>query len=330
MKAAPSYFQEFSAQFAASWNRFWFAPRDPLGVCLLRVIVGLAGVGYLLSHSTDLVTWFGPRGLLPVDTVQHLTGAFDPGVPHYRFSFLNAADAPALLWIVHVLGILVLMAFTVGFFSRISAVLSLAVVLSYVHRAPMLTGPFEPVLSMLIFYLCLAPCGACWSVDRWRARRKAAADLAGDPAGRPSVTATISTRLIQVHLAGLYLMMGLSKLGSECWWMGDAVWWLMARVESRPFDLTFLGGRTYLINFWTHAIVLFELAWPLLIWQRRARPLLLGAAVVMWSLLALLTGLAAFCVLMLAASFSFLEPAAWRSLFAPRRAAAPSPVAPRE
>ena len=106
--------------------------------------------------------------------------------------------------------------------------------------------------------------------------------------------------------------MALTQLAGQVWWAGEAVWWVMARTESRLVDLTGLSTSMYVINLWTHAIVLFELMFPLLVWNRLARPLLLTLAVLLWIPLALLTGAVSFCALMLVANLAFLPPDAFR------------------
>ena len=168
----------------------------------------------------------------------------------------------------------------------------------------MITGPFESVLTMLLFYLCWAPCGACWSIDRRLAAWKSPG--AQDQGLPVSIGANISQRLMQVHLSALYLLMGLSMLAGEVWWAGEAVWWLVARGESRLVDLTFLDRHLILINLWTHAVVLFALLFGVLIWNSLARPLLLALSLLLWIPLALVTGLVSYCGLMLIAGLCFL------------------------
>jgi hypothetical protein len=116
---------------------------------------------------------------------------------------------------------------------------------------------------------------------------------------------------MQVHLAAFYLFMGLSKLAGETWWAGEAVWWLLARTESRWIDLTGLGSAMLLVNGWTHALVWFELAFGVLIWVRLARPILLGISLLAWGSLALITGMIDFCAMMLIANLCFLPAALW-------------------
>ena len=207
-------------EFGQAWNRFWFAPLDPYVLCLLRIGAGFFALFYLLSWTVDLIRWFGPDGLLSRSTVGLLTGASQG--PVFHPSFFYWSNEPAVLWTIHGMSILVVVLFAVGLFTRVTAVLSLAAVLSYVHRGPMLTGTFEPVLTMFLLYLCLAPCGAYLSIDAWRRARKGQAPAG--PAGEPPryVSARISQRLVQVHLAALYAMMALNQLGGDVWWSGNS------------------------------------------------------------------------------------------------------------
>jgi hypothetical protein len=167
---------------------------------------------------------------------------------------------------------------------------------------------------MVMCYLCLAPCGRRFSLDRLLARRTALASPAGKAADQDlSTSSTIATRLIQIHLALLVAMMGFSKLLGETWWSGGGVWWLIARPESRLIDLTAIYATPKLIDLWTHGIVLFELGFPVLIWVPLARPLLLAIAAVVWASLALVTGDTTFALMLWIASMVFISPGVIRS-----------------
>jgi hypothetical protein len=300
MTAVTDYLSRLASDFGAAWNRFWFTPRDARGVCLLRILTGILATYFLVSHTPDLLRWFGPGGLLPVETVRQLIGG-NASEFTFRPSYLNQLQSPSALWTVHLVAILIAVAFTLGIFTRLTNVLTLLAVLAYIHRAPMITGQFEAVLTMLLCYLVLAPSGVCWSLDR----RLRGATKEVD-AMTPSLGASLSTGLIRLHTCGFCVVMGLTMLAGQVWWNGEAVWWLIARPDSRLVDLTWLHGSVYAINLWTHAIVLFLLAFPLLIWKREARPMLLAFAVIFWLSLGLLTGLLAFCAAMLVASLAFL------------------------
>ena len=306
---------------ARAWNRFWFQPSDPSTLSVLRILVGLSALAYVYSHSADLVVWFAGDGVLPIETVRQLTGASATDQPTvYRWSYFYLFDSPSLLWIAHAGGLLAAVALTLGYYTRVSCVVALVVVLSYVHRAPMITGLAEPVLTLLLLYLCFAPCGARYSLDAWRRRDD---ERRGLPCAENCVSATLSSRLMQVHLSAFYLMMGLTKLAGTTWWSGEAVWWLGARTESRLFAWTFLHDYMLLVNLWTHGIVLFELSFGVLVWCQSCRRALLTTAVFMWVSLALLTGMVGFCTLMIIANLCFVSPQTSGAFVAAIRATKP-------
>ncbi len=317
------YFRELNKRLGEAWNRFWFTPADVLAVCVLRVLAGGAALLYVLSFSQDLTTWFAADGLLPRETVLILNspaGQTDGSanvVTGLRLSYFYLTDAPAMLWAMHAMGVAIVALFTAGVLSRVMNVLSLIVVLAYVHRAPMIAGHAEPLLAMLLLYLCLAPTGARLSFDRlWKKRRSAkASDVSeADEDDTRSWAANLSLRMIQVHLVMFCLMMGLTKLAGQSWWMGEAMWVLIAQSDSHLVDFTWLRGNTFIINAWTHAIVVLELMFPVLIWNRWTRPLVLAAALVVWLPLMMVTGLIGLYVVLIIACCAFLPVSLWRRM----------------
>jgi len=164
---------------------------------------------------------------------------------------------------------------------------------------------------MLMIYMCIGASGAHLSVDAWWRKRKAGATDADAVA--PSVWTNLATRLMQVHLSLVYFMMVVAKLRSDDWWAGQAVGWMWARVgEDRVIDLSGLLAHPYTYNAATLAIMLFELAFVFLVWLPRTRPLMLVLSACLWLMLALTTGLTAFCLLMLVANLVFVSPESLR------------------
>jgi hypothetical protein len=304
-------FSELVDAFGRGWNRFWFTPADPAPCAVLRIAVGLLTVLHLATLSFDLERWYSRDGLLPPETVHTLiTGGREE--VHYHLTYLGGLGG-AGLWMVHAVAISAAVAFTTGLFTRVSGVLTLVAVLAYVHRVPQVAGHAEPALAFLLLYLCIAPSGAMLSIDGWMRRRRAASLLpAGvDDPGQLSVVANIGQRLIQVHLAMFVAMMGLTKLYGDAWWDGEAIWLLLAQPYSRPFDLTGLRDWAYTLNLWTHTVVYFELAFPVFIWTRVARPLLVILAAIVWLSLTLATGLWLFGLTLVVASTAFLPASAF-------------------
>ncbi|HUE72127.1 MAG TPA: hypothetical protein VMP01_14685 [Pirellulaceae bacterium] len=289
--------ESWSQSWKRAWENFWFTPADPRPLAVVRVVVGLTALLYLASFSGDLVRWFGPHGLLPPEATAAITG----GSPSFRFSVLRLADSPGELWTIHGMCVGAAALLTLGLATRAAAVGTLIAVLSYVHRGIVIGGLLEPVLAMFLLYLCLAPCGAFCSLDRLLGM---SVWLRGSE--RPNVAATISLRLMQIHLAALYAVMGVTKLYGNAWWDGEAVWLLLAQTHSRPIDPTFLRSWAYLLAAWTHLIAYTHLAFAPLVWSRLTRPIVLALATLTWLSLIPVTGQTLFCLFMAASSGIYL------------------------
>ncbi|MBA2115695.1 hypothetical protein [Bremerella alba] len=304
-----TYFNQFTDAISSGWNQFWFQRESPKTVSCLRIVVGAVALIYALTFTSELAIWFADGGVLPVDRTYRLTGAADPSARVFYWSIFYFARNSMQLYVLHAVGLISILLFATGLQTRITSIIATVFVLSYAERAPMLMGVLEPLLCPVMLYLCLAPCGAYFSVDAWLRRRK------GDTLEVPaSFTSHLATRLIQVHVVAFYWMMAFAKLGNPVWWNGEAMWWLIAQPDNRLVDLTFLGGSegSRLIVFaWSHMVVFFELAFGLLIWFRIWRPLLTTLAVFHWTGLGLVTGNWEFAILMIGLSLAF---APWESL----------------
>jgi hypothetical protein len=63
----------------------------------------------------------------------------------------------------------------------------------------------------------------------------------------------------------------------------------------------------YLINLWTTFIFFFEPAFAILVWNRTARPLIVGLCIPFWLGIAVLTGMIPFALTMIVASLAFID-----------------------
>ncbi len=307
--SSDGYFSELAESFGGAWNRFWFTPADPVRCAVLRIAVGLLAIAHLASMGGDVERWYAKDGLLPPEAVTRLFAITEEDAS-FRYSYLRGFGSRDV-HLVHWAAIAAAAAFTLGLVTPLSGALTAAALLAYVHRLPQVMGHLEPVLVFLVLYLTISPSGWRLSLDRLLFRRKKPdAAIGGGSSPLVGAAANVGLRLIQVHVAMFYGMMALSKLYGDAWWMGDAVWYLVAQSHSRPVDLSLLRGwgrsGALLINFWTHGVLYYELAFPILIWNRLARPLVLLLGVVVWLSLIVATGHLLFGLAMLVASAAFL------------------------
>lgn len=215
---------------------------------------------------------------------------------------------PEHLRTFHYVGLAVIGCYTVGLFTRVTSIAAWIVAVSYINRVPMANFGLDQVNSMILLYLCLAPCGAVFSVDRvWRAYR---CRRVNRPLPPPSATVMtrVATRLLQVHVAVLYLFAGLSKLKGQTWWTGEAVWLGAANYEYQSGSLEWLAWHPFLVNFLTHATVFFEISFCVFVWMRSLRPIVLLGGTLLHLGIGGFLGMWTFGLAMILTYVSFLPP----------------------
>jgi hypothetical protein len=359
------------------WNRFWFNPADPTPLGVIRILCGLMVLYVHLAYSYDLMSFHGPHAWIDARIMDEFrneapivgpTFSWEEPLPppttspedvdyakkwgmlrsqafaigHPLFSIWFHVTDPTWMWICHGAMLLIMLAFTVGFCTRVTAVLTWLSILSYIQRAQTSLFGMDTIMNLTVFYLMIGPSGAALSVDRllsryWQTRRiREKGDvLPPSDAPSPSVTANLAIRLLQVHVCFVYCASGLSKLQGQAWWSGTAPWSTMANYEFSPMYLQYyMNSIHFLVNHrWLWELMMssiaiftlvFEVGFPIFMllaylvkkpWGRSLRWFVIGAAVLLHLGIAVFMGLVTFSLMMLVAVCAFVPAEAWHRLF---------------
>lgn len=304
----------FFWSWISAWNAFWFTPKAPTTIGLIRIATGLIVFYSQLVWGKELLTFLGPEGMLPNDYRQLYFGS-------YAWSHFDWLTSPAQIWIVHWLGLLIVALFILGVQSRITSILTTALVISYCNRATGALFGLDQIMVMLCLYLSVADSGGAFSVDRWIQMRKPRSSrnravssdsntsslLRWNGADSADIWTNIGTRLIQLHLCLVYFYAGLGKLQGETWWNGQAIWFSLASHEYQTMDLTWLADHMGLVALLTMVTVYWEVTYPALIWCRLTRPVVLLIAVLTHLGIGLAMGMMTFGLVMLVANLAFID-----------------------
>ena len=249
-----------------AWERFWFAPGNAVNVAVARVLVSATALWMLLSR--DLPALFGvPR-------------EFWAAVPrlfqwHYLLFPGHESLERLLLWTA----VAALIASGAGIWPRISGLIAGVLVW---HFAPLegflwSAGAFTWSIPILgLFFLAAAPATHIISSSR-----NAGPDAEPWQFGWP-------LQLIKVQLCFLYLFSAYSKL-----WESGLSWaapahmqaWLLGMYQRESPVFTYLPPRVaahpLACGAMGVAALLFELSFPLVLFSRKARMILIPAAFAM-------------------------------------------------
>jgi len=289
----PPVIQPVEHGFWAAWTRFWFRPSSLLPLHALRVGFGLVALLWLLPLAGHVEAIFGLTGWFDAQAITEATGVPDSLIDRYSWSpiYFFGADATTLhaaFWG----GVGVIVLFTLGLFTRITAVLSWLVVVSFTSN-PLIESDADVFLRLLSFYLMVGYLLAGLLDPRRSLVSKLLAPfdhwlLAKHPAGQatPSSAATLAVRLIQVHFALAVVVMALHKLQFAEWWGGISFWYPLHRPSAIDVDALKQQAQSRmsylsLLSLAAYAVLAWQLAFPFFAWKRGwPRLILLGGAVI--------------------------------------------------
>lgn len=260
---------------ANAWDRFWFLPEPPRLLAVVRVAAALLGLALWQTWSADLLVWFGDGGMVPSDVLPAWRAPMAVSV----FDFVGDSGIRAL----HTAGSAVFVLLALGAATPLAAVLAALLHASILHRGPMLAGPADDVLSVILWCLVVGRSGDSLSIDALRRSRR------GGHA-RPSWRNRTALGLLRVHASAITAAALLAQLKADVWWNGTAAWHLAARESSRLSLAGWFASSEYLTNLVTHAITLFEAGFAAGVWHPRTRRAAAIGGLVGWPIVGLLAG----------------------------------------
>lgn len=306
----------------AGWNRFFFTPTDPATIGFIRICAGTMMFYTHLVWSLRLDDFFGSHAWVTQESARDAIG-----LQHrLAWSFWWLVDSPTLMWTIHAVVLVVMAMYALGLFTRVTTVLSVLAAISYVNRTPGALFGLDQLNIMLGLYLCLAPAGDAYSLDRWLQSKRLGKPL---PPAEPSTSANLATRLIQLHMCVIYFFAGLSKLQGSTWWSGDALWLGFANYEYQSLDMTWTAAYPLASALLTTVTVYWELLFCAIVWPKLTRPLVCLVAIPLHMGIAVCLGMITFGTVMLFGVASFIPPEFMRSILDRRSRAgegSPAPV----
>lgn len=273
---------------ADRWNEFWFAEIPPDIYAALRITFAVLGCLTLIGLSDLRLFW----------SCDGLVASRDSSVCRSLVS-LGLGWLPGYAALVYSAISFLMMA--AGYKSRLSVVLAFVSLSSIARWNDLPLSAAHQVLRSLLFCLLWADCGQRWSVDAWLRGRNVRTPTERHVAIWP-------LRLIQIQIAGIYLITGLWKLENLAWRDGSALHYILQTPQFARF--TMLGSPAW--DAWTTGATYLTLGWelgfPLLVLHPLTRRWTLWLGVVlhlgMWATLEL--GL--FSGVMIGSYIAFLDP----------------------
>jgi Vitamin K-dependent gamma-carboxylase len=272
-----------------AWRTFWFRPESAYTLGLVRIGFGILVVAWTLSLLPNLRQIFGRDGFAP-------HGNLGPD----RWSVFEIWTSDSALLIGWTVLLFAAIALTVGWHSRIAAILVFVIVLSFDRRNPMVFNSGDVLVRIESLLIALSPCGAALSLDQ---RRRTGTFWSAEIRPRWPI------RLMQCQLSLIYLATVQVKMTGDAWPQGTAVSYALRLEDMLLLPVPdFIRTNALLMNAATWGTLLLELAIGLLVWNRRIRPWVLMAGVVMHTMIMTTIAVGFFSLAMFVLYLAFLPP----------------------
>jgi hypothetical protein len=240
---------------ARPWKReYWLGSVDPRPLALMRICLGFVVISDLVTRLVEVRMFLTDASILPrgTQTERWAWSAFD---------LVGSTGAVSALLVV---ALVIAVAFTLGYRTRLATVLLWLVMMSVQNRNLSIGDGGDDAVRVALGWSMFTDLGGAWSLDVRFGRRPYARVFA------------LGARMIQWQLAVCYFGAGYLKARGT-WLGGDALYQTMQLTKfARPLGDAMLA-HPGLCKLFTFASLATELALPILIlswWQaRRARGL---------------------------------------------------------
>lgn len=224
------------------WRRLWFDRLDPRPAALTRIALGLTALWTMADLLIIQGEWlFTDQGLLTTELARknyggqlrklwHPEHGFASWTDFFkvftdRWTVLHVRSDPPFVWGVAALFFVSATMMTLGWYTRVSSVLTWVLILQLYNYNPIYYAGGDTVHRVFLFLGMFVDWGQAYSVDAWRRRRRA---ILGGAEHLPALKriAAWPVRLFMIQLACIYCATGLLKSG-KTWADGTALYYAM-------------------------------------------------------------------------------------------------------
>jgi hypothetical protein len=261
-----------------------------IALSLLRVALGLITLAYYVQHWAQRAFLWSDGGVYPYEVFMRMMKS------EGNLSLYMIAPSPFVEVLLFCLGVVVTIAFTIGYRTRLATILFYLFTWSLYTRNPFLMDGGDNLLYILAFYMMFADCGAYLSIDSGHRRNRTRLSPL------IAVIHNFAAFAILVQVALLYLTSSLFKIQGHMWMNGTAIYYILRNAE---FNLSPVAHVFYdsdvVVTLLTWSTVIFQMAWPFMVWFRPARLFLFVGAVALHCMIGYFMGLMWFSAVMISA-----------------------------
>ncbi len=280
-------------------------PHSLIATSAMRIGAAIYLLALYLCHVRIREFIWGPSGQVS-QTQFHRMVEFSGQFSLYTFVD-NERSFEALFW----LSVAATFLYLIGWQTRLTGALTYISSYSLYVRNPWIGDAGFNLLELVLFSLAFAETGAHFGIDSARVRARLARNK---PFTRAlNVLHNFAVVSCSLQVCVLYFFASFYKIMGHKWQDGTALYYTL---RSSDFNIGALSpliyGNAFVVAFGTYSTLAFQLAFPWLIWNRRAKPVLFVGACLIHGLIALTMGLVWFSYAVVMSELIFFDDSMFR------------------
>lgn len=282
---------QLTSRLWSTWVSFWFTPEETATLAIFRIVYGALVTLWMLALTPNLLVFFSSSGI----------AQGYPDAPGTRWGLLTLSSGPFAVYLVFALTLAASVSLTLGYRTRLAAILVYVGLESFQHRNSMILNSGDSLIRCLALLCAMSPSGTSLSIDRIRT---APGRFWEFPARAPW-----ALRLVQVFISTGYLMAVWDKLQGAPWRDGTAVAYAVRILDIQRLALPSVVSSSHVISeMLTFGTLAIEFSIGMFVWNRKLRPWVLALGVSLHLSIEVVMTVGFFSAAMLTSYLVFIPP----------------------
>ena len=252
-----------------------------------RMGVALISLIHILSLGNDYLVIYSRSGIIKPDIEKAIVNNLVPkkDIILQLASFFHTDEIQTLECIKYIYCFFIIL-LLIGVFTRVTAFFTWTLHITIVKSVFVFYYGIDYLTTTALLYCILMPVAGRLSLDYKLFKRNETIDY-------------FYLRVIQLHVCIIYFFTGFDKAVGHYWWNGINMWRALMRTSLHHYDLSLLAKNPFILTISGITLVLLELSYCILIWQKQTRKMMLGFVILLHIAIALFMQLYFFSALMI-------------------------------
>jgi hypothetical protein len=281
-----------TSEFMRQFHDWWTRPQRRSAAAWLRVGLSCLMVLFLIEHVGQVALLWGPHGQVPAAKILAFGGS---GAARAWSSELGTT-------ILFVAALFISAAFGLGILPRLTSVLFLISTYAFFMRNDAILDGGQNLMIVLSFYLCFVDTSAFGCL--WRLRRLDSSKAVNRVS---TILHNAAMLLVVSQISIVYFWAAFYKMTGHMWQDGTALYYIMRDAAFASPVSHYFYVHASIVTLATYGTIAIEIAFAVLLWNKRFRLPLLAAIVLLHVGIAIFMGLTVFAAIMIIADTAVLD-----------------------